>query len=129
MSVRNEDPRYKAWIDKNVSGTGYGKCAEATLAMAREFNELRRVRGHYVCYFWGERAHWWLEDASGHVVDPTERQFPSCSVGNYVEFTGKEEDLPTGVCADCGEATYRREMFCSRSCETSYAAHLSSESL
>lgn len=118
------DQRYAEWIKANVSGTGFGDCAKVTAAMAAAFQELRRVRGHYYCFIWGARQHWWLVAGAGEVVDPTCEQFPSKGRGEYVEFTGKDEDLPTGVCMDCGESTYRGDSFCSKACEIATLGYL-----
>lgn len=121
---------WKDWIAKNVQGTGYGDCAEVTEAMAKEFPELRRVRGFYWCHTWGERQHWWLVDPAGVVVDPTAAQFPSKGRGCYEEV--KDEDLakrvPIGVCANCGGPIYAdseiTDTVCSKSCGDAYIAYL-----
>ena len=112
---------YSKWISENVGGTGYGKCADVTQAMADTFPELQRVRGHYYCLTWGERAHWWLVDESGNIVDPTARQFPSYGSGVYVPWVdGKPE--PTGICANCGEPAFNGGTVCSDACGTAYVA-------
>lgn len=94
---------YQEWIDQLDDVTG--KCEEITAAMAEAFPELRRVRGHYHCWIWGKREHWWLMDGD-EVVDPTAAQFPSKGEGSYVEWEGEE---PTGMCPNCGEYCYDNE--------------------
>lgn len=109
---------YAAWIVTNVPEPR-GKCAAATLAMSAAFPELKRVRGHYECYAWGRRDHWWLVTTDGQIVDPTAAQFPSHGLGEYIE---RDESLPepTGKCPDCGEFVYGRGTFCSRACSEAF---------
>ena len=71
-----------------------GRCAEATLAMAAVFPELTRVRGHYLCWVWGEREHWWLVEPNGEIVDPTADQFPSKGGGVYVPWDEASPSRP-----------------------------------
>ncbi len=96
--------KYKDWIETWLtSNNPYGKCAEATLSMQKEFPELIRVRGHYYDAIWGEREHWWLKTKDGEIVDPTAAQFPTKGIlGDYEEWEeGREE--PIGKCMNCGE--------------------------
>ena len=69
-----------------------------------------------------ERAHWWLTDPSGSVIDPTAAQFPSkgCCV-----YTPWEEGAPepTGMCPNCGEHVYDGGTCCSDACGRAYAAY------
>jgi hypothetical protein len=74
-----------------------GKCREMSEALVAENPALTLVRGHYLCPFWGEQAHWWCKDAEGNIVDPTARQFPSKGNGLYVEFDG------FFTCENCGK--------------------------
>jgi len=113
---------YQDWIDRNVD-SGYGECAEVTQAMADQFPELQRVRGHYYCFSWGERAHWWLTDAAGAIVDPTARQFPSRGKGAYVPWVEGEPE-PTGICPNCGEYVYDGGTVCSDACSNAYVAFI-----
>lgn len=115
-------PEYEAWIARNVPDDGYGRCREVTEAMAADFPELTRVRGHYYCYAWGERAHWWLLDPAGEVVDPTACQFPSKGAGTYVPWNEGDPE-PTGICANCGEPCYNGDTCCSEACGRAYAAY------
>lgn len=112
---------YSAWIKDNVVGPGTGQCAEITAQMASAFPELRRVRGHYHCFAWGAREHWWLEALDGQVIDPTAMQFPSKGFGMYVEFGGEE---PTGMCPNCGEYIYGGGELCSERCHIEYVAYV-----
>jgi hypothetical protein len=90
--------------------------------MVAVFPELRRVRGHYYCPIWGERAHWWLVAPDGLIVDPTAAQFPSLGGGEYVEWEeGREE--PTGICPQCGDHVYGGGTCCSEDCHRAYVAY------
>lgn len=113
---------YKDWIDANVKDNGYGQCQEMTIAMAIAFPELTRVRGHYYCYGWGEREHWWLITNEGEIIDPTAMQFPSKGIGAYVPL---DESLPqpTGMCPNCGGYCYNGGECCSESCHAAYVAY------
>lgn len=111
---------YQEWIEANVADP-YGRCEEATAQMAEAFPELRRVRGHYYCFAWGERQHWWMEDAEGNVVDPTAAQFPSGGRGHYEEWDGSP--LPTGSCPQCSNPVYDGGTCCSEACHAAYVAY------
>jgi len=114
---------YQEWIDKNVSNNGYGKCAELTLSMEKEFPELKRVRGHYYCLIWGERTHWWLTTQDDDIVDPTKEQFPSKGTGQYVEWVEGDKE-PTGKCPNCSGHCFNHETVCSEKCHIEYRAYL-----
>jgi hypothetical protein len=109
---------YQKWIDANAS-EARGKCAEVTKAMHERFPELNRVRGYYYCFAWGKRAHWWLVDARGNVIDPTASQFPSKGNGEYMPWDETQAE-PTGRCFNCGEFCYNNETCCSESCGIEY---------
>lgn len=106
---------YQEWINNNVAEP-YGACREYTKLMNEAFPELRIVRGHYYCYNWGEREHWWCLDPENKIVDPTAHQFPSCGKGYYSEWDESREE-PTGHCLNCGEYTFDQKTFCSEDCE------------
>lgn len=112
---------YKEWISANVV-VAYGMCKEVTAAMAKDFPELRRVRGHYCCPFWGERQHWWLVTGAGEIVDPTAEQFPSKGMGEYVEWD-ESAPQPTGKCPNCGGYAYDYRTCCSDECHDEYSAY------
>jgi len=114
------NPEYLAWIAANVSAT-YGCCKEVTERMAEAFPELHRIRGHYYCPIWGERAHWWLLSPTGEVVDPTADQFPSKGCGHYEPWIEGDPE-PTGRCANCNELVYDGNTCCSDACSREYAA-------
>lgn len=116
-------PEYQAWIREHV-GESYGKCADATEAMLTAFPELLRVRGHYYCSAWGERAHWWLVDTDGNVIDPTASQFPSKGSGEYVPWDESRQE-PTGRCPNCGGHCYNWDTCCSDKCGVEYVAFCS----
>jgi len=109
--------KYRQWIDERVPtyAAAYGKCKAVTDEMSAEFPELTRVRGHYHCDVWGERGHWWLVDASGDVVDPTSRQFPSRGQGPYTPWDDSQPE-PTGRCLNCGEDVYDGSYCCGEEC-------------
>ena len=115
---------YTEWIEQNVNGTGYGKCSQITMDMANAFPSLRRVRGHYYCPVWGERAHWWLVDEDGTVIDPTAAQFPSRGMGPYVPWDESQPE-PTGMCPNCGGPCYNGDTLCCQECHDSYVAYCS----
>lgn len=120
------ETKYKEWIEKNVEGDGYAQCAEVTLKMQEAFPHLIRKRGFYICPFWGERTHWWLQEEDGTIVDPTARQFTlSNGTGEY-KVLERDEDCPTGVCMDCGAHVYRHQTFCSVRCERTYTNYINS---
>jgi hypothetical protein len=114
---------YMDWVKENVPENPYGECAEITEKMSQAFPELRRVRGHYYCTTWGERAHWWLIDEDMQVVDPTASQFPSKGTGVYVAWTEGTKE-PTGLCPNCGEHCYDGDQVCSESCHNAYVSYL-----
>lgn len=111
---------YKDWMTANVTES-YGQCLEVTEKMAAAFPELRRVRGHYYCPIWGERAHWWLVEECGEIVDPTAEQFPSKGTGEYVEWDESQAE-PTGMCPNCGGHCYDGNYCCSDECGRQYVA-------
>lgn len=108
------EQRYKDWIEANVAENGYGQCKAVTEKMAAAFPELTRVRGHYYCLVWGERAHWWLTDQTGNIVDPTVQQFPT-KCGEYVPWDEGQPE-PTGLCLNCGDYCYDGKDCCSDGC-------------
>ena len=94
-----------------------GKCKVMCEELLAKDNSLKLVRGHYLCPFWGEQAHWWCVDKTGKIVDPTKLQFPSKGMGEYIEFNGMVQ------CAECGEEIKEEDAdiegnyaFCSYSC-------------
>ena len=106
----------------------YGKCKEITEQMAKKHPELTRVRGHYHCPIWGKRAHWWLKDEQGNIVDPTAAQFPSRGGGKYEEWDESKIE-PTGKCLDCGGDAFNGDTFCSSRCEAATARFMAIENL
>lgn len=107
---------YDQWIQNNIPENSIGLCAALSLEMQKVFPELERVRGHYVCPFWGNREHWWLVTSDGTIVDPTVEQFPSKGLGDYIEWEEGASE-PTGECYNCGDYTFNDESFCSSTCE------------
>ncbi len=110
--------QYKAWISEHVEGDGYGQCRQATEDMAKEFPELKRVRGHYFDSLWGKREHWWLVDPEGNIVDPTAMQFPTKGTNRYVPWREGDPE-PIGQCYNCGDYVFNKDYngACSEDCE------------
>lgn len=115
---------YAEWITENVKDC-LGMCSTWTAKLMYEFPELTRVRGHYLCWGWGEREHWWCVAPDGSIVDPTAAQFPSKGHGEYVPLPENAPE-PTGMCPDCGEYVYDGNTFCSTACERNTIAYLNS---
>ena len=113
-------PEYVAWIAEHITET-YGTCKEVTEQMAAAFPELTWVRGHYYCWAWGERAHWWLTDGE-NIIDPTVQQFPSKGAGEYVPWVEGSPE-PTGMCPNCGDQCYDGDTCCSEMCSQAYVAY------
>jgi hypothetical protein len=80
-----------------------GKCKEMAANLVNKDEQLRLVRGHYFCPYWGKQAHWWCEDKNGKIIDPTKLQFPSGGNGEYIEFNGKIN------CEQCGKEVNEEE--------------------
>lgn len=110
--------KMEQWTDTEypTQQSAYGQCADATQRMANVFPTLTRVRGHYHCPVWGMRAHWWLIDEDGTIVDPTSRQFPSAGLGVYEPWQEGDNE-PTGKCMHCGNYCYNGDVACSESCQ------------
>jgi hypothetical protein len=100
-----------ATVDADDYARYRGKCKEMSEALVADDPTLTLVRGHYICPFWGDQAHWWTKRSDGTIVDPTKNQFPSKGLGDYVEFDGMVE------CANCGKAVAEGEA----SFESNYA--------
>lgn len=117
--------QYEEWISAHypTPESAYGKCDEATSLMAKAFPELSRVRGHYYCWSWGERTHWWLVTTDGSIVDPTASQFPTAGSGVYETWTEGAKE-PVGKCPNCGDYVYDYGVVCSDVCARSYASYL-----
>ena len=102
-----------------------GRCSSAVEAMIQAFQELRRVRGHYIIAY-GDGVHrcphWWCETPDGTVVDPTKEQF-DYQQGRYEEYTGPD---PLGKCMWCGEYVWENAGWggaaCSEDCGQSLEA-------
>lgn len=83
-----------------------GTCERAARELANRDTKLRVVRGHFLCPYWGEQAHWWCEDQDGTIIDPTVQQFPShafVTKDNYHEWDGSLS------CANCGKVGIQDE--------------------
>jgi hypothetical protein len=118
------DKRYQEWIQANVEGDGFGDCREVTERMAAQFPELRRVRGFYEDWLWGDREHWWLVAPDGSIVDPTAEQFPTKGRASYREWKEGAKE-PVGMCPNCGGYIFEDHGgVCSDLCGKQYAAYI-----
>lgn len=100
-----------------------GRCEELARAAAATDPDLRVVRGHYSCPFWGLQAHWWCVSPDGSIVDPTRNQFPSGGLGAYIEFSGRIACDQCGTEIDEAEALIDgngRYAFCSTRCNARF---------
>lgn len=116
---------YKSWIDKLTPEEKNGKCDKITLRMKEAFPELKRVRGHvYLAHCRDERAHWWMKDECGEIIDPTVSQFTDpnyiyggvCIPLHYDEWDESMKE-PEGKCMECGQISFYTAHACSRACE------------
>lgn len=118
MSTSSSEERssqYRAWIDDYVEKHGghvRGLCQGAASAMAKEFPELKVVRGYV-----GFSAHWWCTAPDGSIVDPTASQFGKPEPEAYRPFDEElAHTLPNGKCMNCGEYLYYGASACSLHC-------------
>ena len=120
-------PEHRAWIADHVPTheAAYGKCESVAKAMAAAFKDLKIVKGHYYCAIWGRRAHWWLVDSAGEIVDPTLRQFPSAAFAGpeWYEELDESAPRPTGICMNCGAECFDGEHYCSDRCRSALIAY------
>jgi len=116
--------KYQIWINKYTQNHHNirGMCAQATKEMAKEFPELKRVRG-FVHHILSTKPseHWWLKDIDDNIIDPTSKQF-----GGIIEYTewDEEQEEPTGKCHNCGNYCYNGQATCSDRCAKEFAASL-----
>jgi hypothetical protein len=110
--------KYQEWIQKNVEGTGKGKCLEVAQKMLAEFPELILVRGHYIDGKY-RLPHWWLKTADDEIVDPTAAQFFTKGLLDYEEWDESKPE-PTGKCPNCGGYCYDNNYCCCKKCEEDY---------
>ncbi len=125
---------YEQWIEQWVADNrAYGQCQEATTAMVEAFPELTIVPGRVSCD-WGQRAHWWLTDPNGYIVDPTVSQFGA--VFSYHPWKPGDE-VRVGKCMNCGDEIWRsvqvldppskNECICNKNCADEFEAYLREE--
>jgi hypothetical protein len=106
---------YHAWMEAQSYGSG--QCAEATAAMVSAFPQLRRVRGHVTLLESPKPVpHWWCENESGDIYDPTEHQF--LAIVDYLPHHGEE---PVGKCIECGGYIYPSGGYTSAVCSDACA--------
>lgn len=119
---------YSNWISSYLeeNPSPRGLCRTAVKKMSATFPELQEVRGHVFCS-WGKRAHWWLKDSDGKIVDPTSSQFPP--IERYEEWD-PSKDLKIGRCLNCGDTIWGKvkdgpKTICSKNCHKELAESLS----
>lgn len=124
---------YNSWIAQWLSNNqALGACQQAVTEMAKAFPELTIERGHVMCPApWGLRAHWWLVDPKGNIVDPTASQFPG--IFAYEPWTPGDE-VRVGKCMNCGceicealesiDRAPEPKSICSPECHQDFAAYL-----
>ena len=125
----NELPeKYRLWIVKNWPDTPKKQLQseKATLKMAQEFPELKRVRGIITVEddVNSMRAHWWLIDEGNKVIDPTAHHF-QMKIKGYT-FIDDRSGPPTGVCPNCGGDSYNNRYLCCFECEREFVEFLES---
>ena len=88
-------------------------CEKASKDMAKDFPELRLVRGHVDIQGLGtDIEHWWCETEEGIVIDPTDHQW----YGEIVSYTEYEGEEPTNKCYYCGEYVFPSKTTCTIFC-------------
>jgi len=112
---------YDVWITENVEDPRY-TCHQWSHAMVAAFPELRLARGYYMDPIDGRRGHWWCVTADGTIVDPTAEQF--WPHGEYVELA--DDEVPTGVCLNCGGDCFHLRAVCSDECGEEATAYYAS---
>lgn len=120
---------YNSWIKANINEeVAFARCAEWTSAMQLVFPELKRVRGHVTLSTGWVRAHWWLVDTTGRVVDPTACQFLGDYYGHartvLYDPLDETQPQPTGKCHYCGGPCYNHQPVCSPDCSREYEYYL-----
>lgn len=129
------DSRYGAWVEafeQQHNGFMRGLCHEAANEMKSAFPELVIKQGFAHVPAWGAKSrqqHWWLETASGEVVDPTASQFEGPVEYEFIDLSRPDlkDIVPTGRCMECGGDTYHREDFCNTGCRDSFTVSLMGE--
>lgn len=124
--------KYREWIEKYIASHKFivGLCASATQNMCKEFPELKRVPGHVIFADGTIHEHWWCEEESGNIIDPTAKQWQLMPV-EYVAWKPGDE-VCIGRCMNCGDYIYgtpeslngSRKEICSDECYDDYANSL-----
>ncbi len=118
------EQKYQTWIDSyNQKFPDFrGTCELSTNYMLETFPELVRVRGfvHHVLSV-KPSEHWWLEDVTGNIIDPTAKQFV-CII-KYEKWDEKQDE-PTGKCLNCGNYCYHGQSTCSKRCTKEFKTSL-----
>ena len=126
--------KYERWILENYPTPKdcLLACREATEDMISFFPELKRVRG--LAHVKEPRGlpptkapHWWCVSPEGEIIDPTSLQYP-LGIERYdpVDETRGE---PTGKCMECGNISYNKETFCSKTCEKNFLNYLNEDTI
>lgn len=130
-------PQYRKWIERMIHERYNGEpwrmssmCYVESVRMSEAFPELRLAKGLVDVHFSGigpsPRAHWWLVDSAGSIVDPTAEQWER-PLTNYREIEPDYERL--GRCMNCGKDIWGprergRVSICSEDCERDLVAYL-----
>lgn len=125
-SFQLDDPGHEAVRRLLVQrhGSSRFQCAAFTRAFQQRFPDLRRVAGFYHGVNGAPLGeHWWLEDSTGRIVDPTADQFACQGRGRYVRYDPQQHTVVKGKCMHCGTGLHSREGSypCSRSCAEALA--------
>lgn len=120
-----------AYLERTLTGTGYGQCRLAVQEMTGVFPELRQVYGCVIDRSWGRRSHWWCVAPNGAIVDPTAAQFPELL--DYVEWRPGDA-VRIGKCGYCGKEIFAavqslsalpaRKYVCDDECGAVYAKYI-----
>lgn len=126
-TFRLADPRHESVRRQLLAryGSSSFRCREFSVALAREFPELKSVAGFYFAPGGASHGeHWWLVTEAGDIVDPTADQFPSQGTGRYEAYDPHRHLTCKGRCMNCGMGVFSRlgTYPCSESCAQDIAA-------
>ena len=123
---------YDEWIQRNYPTKiqSYGNCKKAVDEMKSVFPELTATNGFVEDAYWGERAHWWLKDEAGEIVDPTKSQFNGLLGYTEIDDNHPARNYPEARCHNCGDSYYEtpelKGVMHTKACENAYISYLNS---